>query len=412
MFSQLKTLLYKITGKSNNSSKQPINKISLVIIILIDVFILVNVFTGLNDIGNWYISPYRSVPCYSKFSDARNSRSNGLSPVGIIKSQYYANQYSNFDYLSYGRSNQIGEESKVCDAYKSNSLRISGVTFDNLFSQITSLSNSITQLQNRNSSIRSQYDSALLEKIANQDQSKSSISTSAETAKQELDKNNSEIYSNNEKIKSIESEILNIQSSKDFVTFIGDAKEFQSVEKVYNQQLFWYPIIQFMLQAIFLAPLIIISIFIHRWANKKNYDLLATISWNLFLIFLIPLIFKILEVLQFGFLFSILWSTFGPLFANLLFVASYLLIIIIPVGGYFLIKLLQATVFNKKKYKDKMIQNECCTNCSKKIKTDSVYCGFCGTRQYKICKNCSRYTHVDQECCTNCGFKDQLLDSK
>ncbi|MFN3680392.1 hypothetical protein [Thermosynechococcus sp.] len=38
---------------------------SLIVIILVDIFILINVFSGLREISNWPLSPSAAQPCYA-----------------------------------------------------------------------------------------------------------------------------------------------------------------------------------------------------------------------------------------------------------------------------------------------------------------------------------------------------------
>jgi len=62
-------LLDKWFRKSKTVNNEPINKISLIVIILIDIFILINVFIGLADISNWYISPSQANQCYAEWQN-------------------------------------------------------------------------------------------------------------------------------------------------------------------------------------------------------------------------------------------------------------------------------------------------------------------------------------------------------
>jgi hypothetical protein len=68
-FRRIKRFFYK----SRTINNEPINKISLAVIILIDIFILVNVFIGLDDIGRWYISPGQAYGCQGEWTGYRTS---------------------------------------------------------------------------------------------------------------------------------------------------------------------------------------------------------------------------------------------------------------------------------------------------------------------------------------------------
>jgi hypothetical protein len=60
-------LINRFFNKSRKINNQPLNFGSLLVIILVDIFILYNVFSGLDDISQRYISPDQSYPCYSQW---------------------------------------------------------------------------------------------------------------------------------------------------------------------------------------------------------------------------------------------------------------------------------------------------------------------------------------------------------
>ena len=57
MFAKIKRAFRQFFRKSITINNEPLNKVSLIVIILIDIFILINVFTGLDDISLWHITP-------------------------------------------------------------------------------------------------------------------------------------------------------------------------------------------------------------------------------------------------------------------------------------------------------------------------------------------------------------------
>ena len=67
--------LRRFFHRSRTLNNEPLNKVSLIVIILVDIFILTNVFIGLNDIGQWYISPENAYPCYVQWDNYRDQTS-------------------------------------------------------------------------------------------------------------------------------------------------------------------------------------------------------------------------------------------------------------------------------------------------------------------------------------------------
>lgn len=62
MFSRVRRIIRQFFRKTRTINNEPLNKVSLIVIILVDIFILINVFTGINDISGWYISPSQAYP--------------------------------------------------------------------------------------------------------------------------------------------------------------------------------------------------------------------------------------------------------------------------------------------------------------------------------------------------------------
>jgi len=57
--------------RSRLVNNEPLNRVSLIVIILVDIFILINVFSGLAEIGNWLLSPSQAQPCYAPWQAYR-----------------------------------------------------------------------------------------------------------------------------------------------------------------------------------------------------------------------------------------------------------------------------------------------------------------------------------------------------
>ncbi|MFM6405744.1 MAG: hypothetical protein ACKPGT_14235, partial [Microcystis sp.] len=62
MFTKLNNLWNQFFRRSRRINDKPLNKVSLLVIIIVDIFILVNVFTGLDDISRWHLSPQQVYP--------------------------------------------------------------------------------------------------------------------------------------------------------------------------------------------------------------------------------------------------------------------------------------------------------------------------------------------------------------
>ncbi len=414
MFARIRRLLSQFFSKSRTVNNEPLNKVSLIVIILIDIFILVNVFAGLDDISRWHISPSEAYPCYSdwnSFQAQTDQKQTENRDYNALRSSltYPANGQFGFQKTyQLAEVGHLGKVSATCLQYASYKDKINNPANQKLLQTIDQKNRSIDTLAQKNRAIQAQYDSTLLEKIAGQPREQSINLVAAEKAKQEIDNNNLKISALKKDISILKNQLLKKPESTNFLAFIQDKGRFEEVERGYKQASFWYPSIQFAFQALFLLPLILSALFIHRLAQRKCYGLAALISWHLLVIFCIPLLFKVFEFLQVGILFQFVADIVSALFGGLLFLVSYLYILIIPLLGFGIIKFFQRFVFNAKLQAASRVQKSRCVRCAKKIRPQDPYCPHCGYYQYIECPNCHEFTYKHLPHCKHCGHVQDL----
>jgi hypothetical protein len=410
-------LLNRWFRKSKTVNNEPINKVSLIVIILIDIFILANVFIGLADISDWYMSPSQAYPCYNEWRSYQE-KTTGKKDLEIIKkslNEWLGDGLINRQGLQqiYLDNNigHLGKVSPVCLKYAEYQDQINKPQNLKILRNINQSQLGINKLKETNSTIRAQYDSTLLEKIAEQPQNQSINQVAAGKAKQQLEQNNRKIAIAESEILVAEQELIAKPESTQLISFLQDQSSFQELSSSYQQASFWYPSIQFAFQAGFLLPLILIALFVHRIAQNKRYGLISLISWHLLVIFLIPLLLKIFEFLQVGIVFQFLRNIFSVLFGGLLFLINYVYIFLVPVVGFAIIKFFQQFVFNTKVQAAKRLQNSCCVSCGKKIRNQDIFCTHCGYHQYVECQSCHHPTYRDLSFCNHCGHSQDELSN-
>lgn len=405
MFSKLKRIGSNLIRKSTYIQHEPINKVSIIILILVDFFVLFNVFSGLNDISSWQLSPSEEFPCFSAYQSYQMAENKGSFAFKattienlIQPNKLYPPQLGN-------KSNRLGQVSNLCNDYTRLSKAVNNA-------ESIQLKNNIDRLRRENSNfsqeirtLESQYNSILLDKIAGQAPEKSINKVNADRVKAEIDRRKSQIADRQNQIIAQQTKLIQIPASDAYLKLLDNTAEYQAIEKAYQSAEFWYPNKQLLLQAVFLLPLIIIAYLWHSTAVSKNFGLQALLSWHLLLIFCIPLIIKIFEFIQFGNLVQIVVESIISLFGGLLFIASYALILVIPLLGLGLIKLLQAWVFNPRVQAKKRLQKMRCINCNSKLRLSDEYCPHCGFHQYVDCANCHQKTYKFTSYCSSCGHK-------
>ncbi|MEH2200226.1 hypothetical protein [Nostoc sp.] len=405
MFARIRRILSQFFNQSRTINNEPLNKVSLIVIILIDIFILINVFTGLDDISRWYISPTQAYPCYSEWQNYRaKTTQNKDYEIVRLSLPYNPNNRLSFQQTyQQDEVGHLGKVSKTCLQYADYKDKINNPEKQQITKTIDQKQAKISTFERDNSTIKSQYDSTLLEKIAGQGREQSINQVGAEKAKQVLEQNNRQISTLKQEISLLKNELLAKPESISLIAFLKNDNQFKEVDKGYQQASFWYPSIQLGFQSLFLLPLIIIALSVHKFAQRRGYGLVSLISWHLLVIFFIPLIVKIFEFLQIGAIFKFLFDIVIYLFGGLLFLINYLYILLIPIIGFGIIQFFQKFVFNSKVQAASRVQKSCCVNCAKKIRQVDTYCPHCGYYQYIECQNCHNITYKHLSYCKHCG---------
>ncbi|MEM9980082.1 MAG: hypothetical protein AAF808_20855, partial [Cyanobacteria bacterium P01_D01_bin.2] len=255
MFAKLRRFLRFFSRRSQTINNQPLNKASLIVIILIDIVILTNVFIGLNDIAQWHISPASAYPCYAEWDSYRNQTAESkdfdivrqaADPMGAWHQRYQQ-----------GAVDHLGEVSPLCLQYAETKDAIKQDSSAAILESLDQKQAAIATLENTNRTIRQQYDSTLLEEIAEQPREQSINQTSAAQAKTTLDQNNAQINTLKAEISTLKNQLTSAPESQAFLDLLQQETSFQTVEQGYKRAAFWYPSIQLVFQAIFLIPLIV-----------------------------------------------------------------------------------------------------------------------------------------------------------
>lgn len=411
MFRKIRNFIDLFFTKSRNINNEPVNKISLTVIIVIDLFILINVFLGLDSISRWYLSPSQAYPCYDQwqsYQQNKNSDRDFLIVSEILNLNRVPYIPENYDQSP---ERHLGKVSPICVNFASLKNNINQPNNKLIFTTIEDKQKQVTSLQEKNRTIRSQYDSSLLEQIVGQPSNLSINEVEAQKAKQELDKNNLNINNIKTEIKELKQQLLATSETVSFLSLLNSEVKFSEVKQGYEKASFWYPSIQIIFQLIFLLPLIFISLFVHKLSIEKGYGLLSLMSWHLLVIFFIPLLIKIFEFLQVGVIFEFIFDIITVIFGGLVFLINYLYIFLIPAIGFGIIKFFQQIVFNPKTQASKRVEKSRCLNCGKKIHNDHSHCPHCGYAQYVECPHCHNLTYKFMPYCYHCGTPQNINPS-
>ncbi|WP_310424604.1 hypothetical protein [Chamaesiphon sp. VAR_48_metabat_135_sub] len=406
MIATIRRFINQFFRKSRSINNKPLNALSLSVVIIIDIFILFNVFSGLDNISQWHLSPSQAYPCRSDWESYRDSKDQNNRDYKVLASAFERDpKQSQFQQIERdAEKDRLGKVSPICLNYAKLKDRVNIPENRKIQQNIRQKSDKVSSLEQANNNIRSQYDSTLLEKIAGQGSSQSINTVSAEKAKQVLAQNKVSISTLETEVSTLKESLAQKTESISLINLIKDDSKYQIINQEYDRASFWYPSIQLAFQAIFLLPLIAIALIVHRLALRKNAGLIALISFHLLAIFFIPLLLKIFEFLQIGAIFQFFLNIVTRLFGGLLFLVSYLYILLIPLVGFSIIKISQKLTPSSKSQVANRFKNQLCLNCAKKIRSHDTHCPHCGYAQYIECQNCHELTYKHLTHCKECGY--------
>jgi hypothetical protein len=407
ILSSIKNIFNKIIQKSTQIHHEPINKISIVILIFIDIFVLMNVFSGLGSISAWPLTPSEELPCYAPYEKYQTDKRKGTFEFNASTIENIINEQTLYSKSFVTSSKRLGNPSGLCTEYTRLEKEIASADNIQLKKSIDIDRKNISSLGQENQTLQRQYDSSLLEKIAGQSRQKSINIASSDQTKSKIDANNENIKQKQEKVKAKQTKLIKNPISEAYLKLLNDGGKYSQIKSAYQSTIFWYPNKILLLQTLFLLPLIIIAYIWHAVSTRKNKGLQSLLSWHLLLIFCIPLLIKFFEFIQFGNIVSTILLSITSLLGGLLFIASYGLILIIPLFGFGLIKFLQVFIFNSRVQARNRIQKVRCIRCNSKLRVGDEFCPFCGFEQYIDCANCHQKTYKLADFCNTCGHQQE-----
>ncbi|WP_035985683.1 membrane protein [Leptolyngbya sp. KIOST-1] len=410
MVNRVRRQIRRFFRQARTVNNEPVNRASLAVIILIDLFILFNVFSGLSDISRWPLSPYQAHPCHEPWAGYRN-QTQGNRDYDILRASIQFENQPEFSWANNYRNmaeGHLGEVSPICLDYAATADGLDTPNNRQILAALDQVQDSIADLEQENQTIRSQYDSTLLEQIAGQSPEQSINQVEAAQARATLDRNNASLEQLRQQERDLQTQLTQTPASQPFLALLNNDAQFQSLDRQYQRASFWYPTVQLLFQSLFLLPLVGLAWAVYRFAERRGYGLVALQSWHLLVIFCIPLVIKVFEVLQFGALFSWLSQVIVALLGGLLFLINYLYILVVPLIGYSIIKFFQKVVLNPRLQVAGRVQNQKCIRCAKKLRRDDAHCPHCGYHQETECHHCHQPTYKYLPYCRHCGTPQEL----
>src|SRR6476469_2184995 len=161
MFARTRRILGQFFSKSRKINNEPLNKVSLIVIVLIDIFILVNVFTGLDDISRWHLDPSHAYPCYSDWQNYRTQTNKDTldKQYEFLKLSFpYGNNPPSSFQQTYQQAEEgnLGKVSATCLKYAERKDNINNSANQQALKTIDQKQEKISSLEQANRNIRTQ----------------------------------------------------------------------------------------------------------------------------------------------------------------------------------------------------------------------------------------------------------------
>jgi RNA polymerase subunit RPABC4/transcription elongation factor Spt4 len=376
---------------------QQLGKAALIIIVLLDIFILIAIFNGLEEHTKQFSSPYEYIPnaCREIVINRHwnpTNRTDNLSQIIVSSSTSY-----------YQIEEKKKERHPVCVAYVDLFDQIKNdKVLTSIFEDRHKSEREAKELQRGIDNLKGAYDTSLLETMAKQQESQTKVDATKTDFQQKANALN--ILKN--RIVSLEQTINGDAKVKLLWEKLQDLREQDRQKLVTDLRRlnFWYPVKRMGMQMIFLLPLFAAFYAWNSTSIKKSRGVQTLVSSHLLAVSFIPIFCKIIETI-YDIIPKILLKKIIDLLESLKLVAiwHYLVIALAVAAALFLIYIFQKKLFSHGKLIERRISKGACQQCGKHLPAGSQACPFCGFAQFKTCSDCSNLMHVYSKYCRKCG---------
>jgi hypothetical protein len=382
------------------NSAQPLGKLSLVIVILLDIFLLWVVFAGLDKHTNQLtsINEYFPFQCRQALIEERWSNANKLDRLQDIVLTDYNNYLHTESFFDKDRLN------KMHPACKQYFQAVKAIAEDQnaikLFIERQRLQRKLSDWRTQHNLNKGVYDTQLLENIADKDSAPArSLALAMKGVSAQYEKLYNELLETNSKILKtpVVEEFLkkfDPQGTANREKLISDIKQYEIVYAF--KEISW--------QLLFLLPIFAGALIWHVKSTNKRYPTQTLFSAHLLTIASIPIVIKIIELVL-DLIPNKFFRTLFKILERLHIIAlwHYLLIILALATAILFVYVIQKKFFNKKRVFEKRLIAGKCWSCGKKLPHQIKHCPFCGQSQTKKCPHCGCETFYGGTHCANCG---------
>ncbi|WP_242394463.1 zinc ribbon domain-containing protein [Anaeromyxobacter oryzisoli] len=167
---------------------------------------------------------------------------------------------------------------------------------------------------------------------------------------------------------------------------------------------FWHPLKVLGMQLLFLLPLL--GVF-YAWSAaslRRGRGVQTLVASHLLVVAAIPVLLRIADAV-YDVLPKRLLRALIQLLERLQLVAlwHYAVIAAAVVTGLLLVALVQLKLFSRKRLLERRIARALCQDCGRRLPAGARACPFCGMDQFRACPSCGGPMHVHAPFCQECG---------
>ncbi|MBN1781379.1 zinc ribbon domain-containing protein [bacterium] len=398
LFMQIRSFRNRLTMFNED---EPLGRLALAVIILLDIFILSVIFGGLSSHTEQLTSPREYMPeeCRDVFIDRNWIESNKLDRLQDL----ILRDYQQVLYRGTGafEPSAIARMHPVCqDFYNQVRIISENAGLKQLFISRRDLQTRQVQAGQQFSRNKSVYDTSLLENIAGQKPADlEAVKISMKELTAELEAIADKIAALDVKIEqeAVVQQLWNIIKPGNEALRERMAHDLRRFERIYTwRELVW--------QFIFLLPLFIVFYLWHTASINRQKPVQTLISSHLLIVSLIPILTRLIDVV----LDLIPRQFFRQLFEwlkmlHIIALWHYAVIFVSIAAVLFFTHLIQRKWFNKQQLLLRRLIKGACHACGKSLPAGVNMCPFCGADQFRECGHCHEKTYAGGRFCIRCG---------
>jgi hypothetical protein len=185
-----------------------------------------------------------------------------------------------------------------------------------------------------------------------------------------------------------------------------------ALKNEYDRAVFWFPVKRLLMQFIFLLPLLVVFYLWYSRSARKARGLQTLVASHLLVVAFIPVLAKFFEMVYDIIpkkLLKAVWEFLVSM--RLIALWHYLVIAITIFLALVLVYVLQKKVFSRERLNARRISKGQCQECGRQLPLNAGICPLCGFAQYTKCAACGESTFVHGAFCVKCGIRREGMSS-